>query len=183
MRAEIGGTAGVNVICGDALSLVPFLVQAFPSPALVYADPPYLMETRSCKRRYYEHEVLSADDHRKVLAMLKALPCMVILSGYWSELYATDLAEWRTVQIPTVNHRGARVIEWLWCNFPEPEELHDYRFVGGNYRERWRIEKMRRRWKAKLERMSAVERRALLWAAQETAPRSAPRAGNGVSGR
>src|SRR4051812_40181353 len=48
------GNAGVTAICGDAIS---FLEQRrFCSGDLVYADPPYLMETRSCQRRYYRYE-------------------------------------------------------------------------------------------------------------------------------
>jgi hypothetical protein len=26
--------------------------------------------------------------------------------------------------------------EWLWCNFPPPVALHDYRHLGASYRER-----------------------------------------------
>jgi DNA adenine methylase len=166
LRAESGvkGLQDPSAICGDARGIVPGLVHALPKPALVYADPPYPLEVRSCKRSYYEHELLTADEHREILAMLKALPCMVIVSSYWSELYAAELADWRTVKIPTVNRRGKRVIEWLWCNFPEPTALHDDRFIGENFRERWRIKKRVRRWQSRLAELPPLERRALLLA-------------------
>ena len=52
---------------------------------LIYCDPPYLLETRTSKRRY-RHEY-SRQDHLDLLELLKTLPCRVILSGYPSALY------------------------------------------------------------------------------------------------
>jgi hypothetical protein len=34
----------------------------------------------------------------------------------------------------------------VWMNFPEPAELHDYRFLGEDYRERQDIKRQRERW-------------------------------------
>lgn len=176
--------AAAAVIHGDALALLPKLVPDARAPVLVYADPPYLMETRSCQRDYYEHE-FTREDHLRLLAVLKALPCMVILSGYWSNLYAVELSHWRTEQIPTTNRRGKRVIEWLWCNFRVPTELHDPRFVGKDRRERWRITAKLRRWKRRLSQMPPLERQKIAeLALQGLTPEASsrdPANGNGVA--
>ena len=52
---------------------------------LIYSDPPYLVETRTSRRRYrFEY---TKQDHAGLLELLKSLPCKVILSGYPSALY------------------------------------------------------------------------------------------------
>ena len=34
--------------------------------------------------------------------------------------------------------------EYLWCNYPAPMALHDYRYLGKDFRERERIKRMTR---------------------------------------
>jgi len=53
---------------------------------LIYLDPPYLMETRSCQRPIYRHE-FTREQHERLLEMILECPCMVMISGYWSEQY------------------------------------------------------------------------------------------------
>ncbi len=64
---------------------------------LIYCDPPYLIETRTSKRRY-RHEY-SRQDHVDLLDLLKSLPCRVILSGYPSALYDGLLEDWNSVEL------------------------------------------------------------------------------------
>lgn len=134
---------------------------------LVYADPPYLMETRRTQTGYYRHE-LSVGDHRWLLRVLLALPVPVLISGYWSELYACELAAWRSISFTAWTRRGQPATEWLWMNFPEPQTLHDYRYLGRTFREREKLTRQQRRWRARLARMTTLQRQALLWAIQET---------------
>lgn len=58
--------------------------------------------------------------------------------------------------------RGGPAEEWLWANYQRPELLHDYRYIGGSFPERWRIHKRQRSWLKMLGRMPAIERRAML---------------------
>ena len=62
--------------------------------------------------------------------------------------------------------------ECLWCNFPEPTELHDYRFLGRDFRERERITRKRRRWLVRLSAMPKLERAALVAALREAPSRN-----------
>jgi len=154
------GVPGVTAICADARTWLP----AYPwtGREVLYCDPPYLRSVRSCPRDYYRHEFASEAEHAKLLKILRALPCKVIISGYSSPLYARTLHGWRVVTFQTVNRRGSKVTECLWLNFPEPFALHDYRFLGRNFRERERIKRKKTRWLAKLSKMAMLERAAIL---------------------
>lgn len=133
-----------------------------PARTLIYADPPYLQTVRKSQAAIYEFEMLERSQHVELLDLLAAVPCRVMVSGYASALYARKLKAWRTEQIPTVNRAGQKVTEFVWLNFPEPFELHDYQYVGENFRDRWRIEKRARRWVKNLAAMPPAERYAIL---------------------
>ena len=150
---------GTTVICGDGVQYLR--ERRWTGGELVYCDPPYVMSARSCQRPYYVHEFTEAD-HKRLLDVLASLPCAVILSGYWSQLYADRLQGWRTVTFTTANRAGARVTEWLWMNYPEPFEFHDTRFMGRNFRERERIKRKKLRWVGFIKRMGTFERAAIL---------------------
>lgn len=132
---------------------------------LIYLDPPYLMETRSCKRPLYRCE-MSTDQHIELLTVILGLSCMVMISGYYSDLYSTMLKGWRTAQFQAQTRRGV-ITEWVWMNFPAPLELHDYRFLGSNFRERERIKRQQARWRRKLQTMPEHQRYALLSVLQD----------------
>lgn len=88
---------------------------------LVYADPPYLHDTRSRKRvrgaleHAYKHEMTLAD-HEELLARLFMCRSMVILSGYPSELYDNALPGWRRVDFATYADGARARTEVLWIN-------------------------------------------------------------------
>ena len=136
------------------------------------------MSTRSTRRKLYRYE-MSAIDHRRLLRCLRSLPCLVMVSSYWSELYARDLAGWNYVQFEAMTRGGKPATESLWFNFPTPVELHDYRYLGENFRERERIKRKKSRWVNRLARLDRLERQALLSAIADSgissdAPRSFP---------
>jgi DNA adenine methylase len=153
-------TSGSIVICDDAIS---FLKQyAWSGKEFVYCDPPYLLETRSSKYRIYAHEFGSVEQHKELLNILLQLPCMVAISGYQSSLYTQMLATWRTISYQARTRGGRIATEWLWMNYPEPVSLHDYRYLGSNFRQRERLKRIKTRWLARLERMDQLERYALM---------------------
>lgn len=160
--ATCGAAAGVSAIVGDALALLPKL--ALPAEAVVYCDPPYLLSTRN-GRTYYDHE-LTDHHHAQLLTLLQELPCRVLLSGYPSELYGRALQNWRCLTYRT-RTRGKTVTECLWCNFPEPEDLHDWRYAGRSFRERLTYNRLAKRWLAKLERMTPRKRGFVLQAVHQ----------------
>lgn len=156
---------GSTVINADAISYLPALVEtelAKGARVLVYADPPYLGSSRVSSRPIYEHEMMSDEDHLEMLAMLKSLSCMVMLSGYFSDLYERELTGWRSITFQSMTRGGFPATEWLWMNFDEPFELHDYQYLGENYRQRQDIKRKQQRWISRWESMPATERYAML---------------------
>ncbi len=134
----------------------------------VFADPPYLRAVRRSQRDIYAHE-LGDIDHVVLLNILKMLPCMVAISGYPSDLYDQALSGWRRITF-TAATRGGPATEALWMNYPEPPALHDYRYLGGDYRERERIKRKVQRWEEKLAGLHELEQRAILSALADRSP-------------
>jgi hypothetical protein len=156
---------GVTCIHANAIS---WLESASLTPdTLVYCDPPYLMETRSTQQQIYLFELADRDQHARLIDVLKHLDCMVMLSGYESQFYADLLPDWRTHTYQTVNRRGTLVTEWLWMNYPQPFELHDYQYLGSDFREREKIKRKIKRWRSRLAKMPALERQAMMLAINE----------------
>ncbi len=91
---------------------------------------------------------------------------MVMISGYESSLYREYLKGWTIHTFQATTHNGMAT-EWLWMNYPPPVDLHDYRYLGDTFRERERIQRKAARWVTRLQRMPALERKALLSAIDE----------------
>jgi DNA adenine methylase len=127
----------------------------------VYLDPPYLLSSRQSRKAIYKHE-LSDDQHAELLAVALRLPCQVMISHYPHQLYDDCLRGWRTFTFSSITRGGKKAIEKVWCNYDEPGELHDARFVGGNKRERERVRRRVRNWVDGLGRMQPAERQAIL---------------------
>lgn len=131
----------------------------FVGDELVYADPPYLPSTRR-RPTVYRHDYTVAD-HVELMAILKTLPCMVMVSGYENGLYAGALADWRRTHFTAMTHRGPRV-ESVWMNFAPPSALHDARFIGETFRHRQNVRRRHERLFRKFDAMKSAERRHLL---------------------
>lgn len=173
--AIFGGTAppqktmvlpsGLHLLRGDALEVLKAL--SITDKTLIYADPPYLMETRRAERSYYRHEMGTYQQHRELLTLLKDLDCMIMISHYANSLYERMLADWHLETITTYDRANNKRTECVWMNYDAPTALHDYSFLGSDYRERERIKKKKNRWIAKLRNMPRLERQALLAAIEE----------------
>jgi len=82
---------------------------------LIYADPPYVKQTRTLNGDQYRYE-MTDDDHIQLLNALKTHKGMVILSGYSCDLYRDLLPDWRMESIGTNAERGTPRIECIWMN-------------------------------------------------------------------
>ena len=130
----------------------------FTGRELVYSDPPYLQHTRTSSRRYrFDYE---ERDHVELLALLKRLPCPVILSGYPSILYDEWLRDWQRLELQVMNQAGVRT-EKLWFNFT-PERLFWAGYAGKNFTDRQRIKRKADSWARRYQGMPAAERLAVL---------------------
>ena len=90
------------------------VVKRFAYPGvLIYADPPYVMETRSGPM--YAHEMTDAD-HSELLEVLDTHPGPVILSGYACQLYDERLSHWTRRESRAQAEKGKMRTEVLWIN-------------------------------------------------------------------
>jgi DNA adenine methylase len=152
--------------------VIGFLNNEFYKPyfrdkeTLIYCDPPYLKSVRRSNRQIYRCDMMKDAEHIKLLKSLLSLKCMVMISGYDSELYNDLLSDWRKVSFTGVSRAGATV-EVVWMNFDEPLELHDYKFLGDDYRQRENIKRKKQRWINRLQNMKSQERYAFLSAFED----------------
>lgn len=88
------------------------------SNVLIYADPPYLLGTRTAEQ--YAHEMTDSD-HEELLKTLLQHPGPVMISGYQSEMYNDFLNRWNKATVKSNAEGGLPRLEVLWMNF-EPEK-------------------------------------------------------------
>ncbi|CAI0722757.1 DNA adenine methylase [Serratia marcescens] len=125
---------------------------------LIYADPPYLPETRTSRARY-RHEY-TVDDHRRLIATLRAMPASVMISGYPSQLYDELLGNWRSLEFQVMTRGGPRT-EKLWMNYTH-DAAYSAAFAGTDYIDRQRIKRKAERWAAKYRDLPPGEQLAIL---------------------
>ena len=129
----------------------------------IYADPPYPHETRSSSTRYKNE--MTDEQHKELLETLLSIPdAKIALSTYPNDQYYDFFLgrnEWRFIEFES-HTRGGMAIEQLWMNYPEPTQLHDYRYLGEDYRERERISRKLKRWEAKFQDLAPLEQMAML---------------------
>lgn len=155
---------GVIVVHGDASSWLRSPDSAIGDQDLIYADPPYMMETRK-GGKIYRCEYTD-DQHRELLSLLLTMPARVMISGYRSSLYDEMLASWHRVDFQAMTRRGPTT-ESLWMNYTPPAVPADLQYVGSNFRERERIKRRRQRWVARLLKMDPAERAVIAAAIAE----------------
>lgn len=152
-----------NLVTVDVSSFLK--IYPFDKNDLIYLDPPYLFETRRSQRPIYKYE-MTIEQHLEILSIILTLPAGILISGYESDMYNEMLFGWRKEHFNAVDRRGNVRVETVWINYPEPLELHDYRFLGKDFRERYKIKQKIKTLEGKLERMPAQERYAMLGAVQ-----------------
>lgn len=153
--------ARADLICGDGTDYLRRMSPTAETAVFVYADPPYVRATRRDPGRDYYRQEWSDADHERFLDVAVGFPGPLLISGYFSQLYADRLHGWHTEHFQ-VSTRGGTAEEWLWANYPRPARLHDYRYIGSTFTQRWKIHKRQRNWVRNLAAMPELERRAML---------------------
>lgn len=97
------------------------LIKRFKYPnVLIYADPPYVLSTRSGKQ--YKHEMTDTD-HLELLEVIDQHPGPVLLSGYSCPLYDDRLKHWSRQTAKAFAEGGREREEVLWINPVAAEEV------------------------------------------------------------
>ena len=146
-----------ELVHADAVDYL--LSHKYDGNELIYADPPYLRSTRRRSRVYTCDYVTS--DHEELLVVLQKSPCMVMLSGYDSELYNDTLVGWHKSTFHAKTHTDVRQ-ECVWLNFSPSRQLHDVSHLGMNFRERQTIRRRQQRLRERIQKMNPVERSELI---------------------
>jgi len=130
------------------------------SETFVYIDPPYPKFSRRSQIDLYKYE-MSDKDHRVLLKRVLKVDFNCMISTYPNQLYEEMLIGWRKISFITAVH-GAIATEVLYMNYPEPDELHDYRYIGVDC---WDRQRIKRKIKARVHTLSKLpvqERNAIL---------------------
>lgn len=159
--ARFGDIPDVETYNVDCLAFLRSFDFASAGRVLIYADPPYVMATRSAKGSRYRYDYTDAD-HEALIATLGALSASVMISGYPSDLYARLLLEptWRALSYQ-VKTRGGPRTERLWMNY-KPDASHWADHAGVDFTDRQRIKRKAARWKRMYFGLPAGERMAIL---------------------
>lgn len=112
LQAIVNRFAGVIVENKDAKAV---MAQQDGEHTLHYVDPPYVFATRADSSNDYAHE-LTDEDHAELLAFLRGLSGMVVLSGYPSALYDDALSDWRRIEREALADGASKRTEVLWIN-------------------------------------------------------------------
>lgn len=155
---------GSAVICGCALEwLRQFISHTTPEAqkrVVIYADPPYWTASLKSRQRY--RVKFNEWEHQTLILLLRETSANVILSGYNNPFYENALHNWRTYEFSACGRDGKSHIETLWMNFAEPKLLHDYRFLGRNFREREVIRRRLNRTAQKINHWPKIEQAAVI---------------------
>jgi len=153
-----------ELICTDAQAFIANFDYAGSGRVLIYADPPYLLSTRTSRARYkFEY---SEADHIMLLELLRIVPAAVILSGYPSKLYDELLPDWKSFEFQAMTRGGVRT-EKLWFNF-EPAAKFWSSYAGKDFTDRQRIKRKAHRWAVAYNDLPPAEKLAVFAALIET---------------
>lgn len=127
---------------------------------LIYLDPPYPKFTRLDQNDLYKYE-MTDEQHEMMLLAITQLKCDVLVSSYKNTMYDRVLKNWNHHEFQSQTRIGPR-IECLYYNYEKPTELHDYRYLGEDFRERDAIKGRINRRVSKIISMPAAEQNSLL---------------------
>jgi len=158
------GGRDIELFNDDAVSMLDSFDYGRSGKVLIYADPPYLLSTRTGNHRY-KHEY-TEEDHRQLIATLRKVQASVIISGYPSALYDELLGDWRSFEFQVMTRGGVRT-EKLWFNF-EPAAKFWSTYAGKDFTDRQRIKRKAKRWADAYKDLPPAERLAVFAALLET---------------
>lgn len=101
-----------QIECTEAVRLIR---DCNAEDCLIYADPPYLGDTR--RGRIYRKEMMDEAAHEELLRALLDHKGPALLSGYENPLYDRMLAGWHKEQRIGHSDNATPRTETLWMNF------------------------------------------------------------------
>lgn len=152
---------GIIVLNSDTVAAIEVFVTLFNvlhscgQRIFLYLDPPYPMSSRKYQKQIYTHE-MSDKDHIALLEGVISAKFPVAISTYQNKMYSEKLKNWRLLEYQSIT-RGGTATELLYMNYGKPGKLHDYRYLGDNFREREAISRRKNNIIRKLKSLSGPE--------------------------
>lgn len=130
-----------------------------PYRTLIYCDPPYPPSTRKSLKRYKDE--MTEEQHRALLELLLRFECDVVISTRPNELYTEMLNGWQRLEFQSRQRVGSAT-EWLFMNYKTIDELHEYTYLGNDFRERQLIKKKVSRWSENFKELPMLQQRMMI---------------------
>lgn len=156
----------IELYCQDAFIFIQNqLLLSIPEHefkhTVLYLDPPYPFSTRKSNVNIYDFE-MTDNQHQHLLSLLIGMRFNVIISSYKNEMYNNGLLGWNTHSF-SVGTRKGKATETIYYNFNNDYGLlHDYRFLGTDFKDRERIRLKVSRWVNRLEKLDPKERMSIV---------------------
>ncbi|MBL7997951.1 MAG: DNA adenine methylase [Candidatus Kapabacteria bacterium] len=102
----------VVIECDDAMTV---LRKYDSKNTLHYIDPPYVRTTRRDRNKLYKYEMNDVQ-HSELIDCIHSLKGMVILSGYDSDIYNSQLRGFIRYELSSMTQANTRAKEVLWVS-------------------------------------------------------------------
>lgn len=165
----IGVMGGYELRCMDALTFLQGEINDLQwyrqrEHIFIYLDPPYLSKSLKGQQPVYKHEFDTPQEHSLLLnRIVKLTGYKIMISHYPCSQYDTALigAGWNYLDFKSKTRKGM-ADERIYFNYELDGNLHDYNYIGKNYREREKISRQKKNFFAKLDRLPPLLRNAML---------------------
>lgn len=160
-----GNGCSYTLNCGPALEVLKSLAEKCDTAAnrFIYLDPPYRFAVRKGKTPVYRFE-MTDNQHSDLLSQIIAMDDHnIMISHYPDEMYDEILlsAGWQYHDFYSMIRNGL-ALERIYMNYQPGDLLHDYNYVGADFREREALDRQRKNFIQKLNQFPARLRNAIL---------------------
>jgi hypothetical protein len=127
----------------------------------IYLDPPYRFVTRKGQRPVYKYEFTEQQHIDLLQAALSLKQAKIMINHYPNDLYDELLKGWHTHDFYVQTRKG-QALDRIYMNYAIDDQLHDYSFIGEEFREREQFARIRKNLIKKINRLEPVLRNAIL---------------------
>lgn len=129
--------------------------------AFIYLDPPYRLSSKKDPTPLYKFSMTDHEHIELLQQITKMKGFNIMISHYPDDIYDLYLHDWQKVDFYSTI-RGGVALERLYMNYQLTDERHDYRFLGRDFRERERNNRIRRNLVKKINRMEPDLKNAII---------------------
>lgn len=149
----------------SALSIIERINDFIPpgiGSVFIFLDPPYRKDSRKCQADIYKFEV-DEKHHTDLLSQINAIKRhKVMITHYPDPVYDAALKHWNKVDFYSMTRNGI-ALERMYMNYDLIDNLlHDYSYIGKDFREREAFERIRKNLSKKLKRLPDALRNAII---------------------